>query len=615
MCGISGVLSVDGKVDCPALIEAIVASQRARGPDAQVVETYRAEEFELVLGHNRLSIIDLRPEANQPMADSHGDLRVVLNGEIYNYIELRAELLARGATFRTNSDTEVILEAYRAWGVAAFDRFIGMFAFGLYDTRKRELVLVRDRFGVKPLYYLATEHFIAFASTPTALAAWFGLKPNLEYVARGISHKYYEDDRGTAPYEGLKALLPSHLLRVRVEQGRVVAKLDRYYDLRERVQVTRQRLASLGDQAIADEFLELLLSACRLRLRSDVTLGLSVSGGVDSSTIAAVVTPEATDIIGYSFGDPDDPKSEGPLVADLARHVGMRPHYVGVSGEAALEELFWRTLAAQDAPFPSASVMAQQAVFRAARADKTIVLLGGQGGDEAFMGYRKFYLFYVLSILRERRVSALPHLLATVLPLLPAVIKRARVFMGERARYSNEGAGMGTQLILPPVTTAESMSLPENMSVTERQVLDVTRFSLPTLLRYEDRNSMSNSIESRLPFLDQRVIEFGISLAERLKLQRGFGKWIVRDAMAGKLPASIRLNRDKRGFDVNQQGWIRAGLGRVLRGALTERSRKISQWLPPGAVIDRHFSDAALTNGPQAFKEAVSLIWLGDRVS
>lgn len=613
MCGIAGALTTRQHLDVHGLVERIVESQIARGPDAQIVSSYRANDFRLALGHDRLSIIDLSAEANQPMTNVSGNLHIVFNGEIYNYLEIRAELQAKGVQFITQSDTEVILEAYRNWGTATFDRFIGMFAIAIFDSTIGELVLVRDRFGVKPLYYWAESHTIAFASTPTVIAAWARLEPNIEYLSRGIQYKYYEDDTDISPYCGVKALEPAHFARITVSNGLVTTTKKMYYDLRSRVDVVQTMIAGANEERLEATLMDTLRSACLLRQRSDVPVGLSVSGGMDSSAIASILSETLNGVIGYSFSHPDDKYSEGPLVADLAKGTGIQPRYVWPTEGAEINKLFWRTLKAQDSPFPHSSVMAQHAVFQAARADGIKVLLGGQGGDEAFMGYRKFFLFYALSIARNPRISSLTHFIGAVLPLVPAIARRAGVFLPERRRYAGTGTGMGTRLLLPPLSNVAHMGLPKGLGTAERQILDVTRFSLPTLLRYEDRNSMGNSVESRLPFLDHRVIEFGVALSERMKLRNGFGKWILRKAMVSKVPDSIRLNRDKRGFDVNQKRWIALGLGQELRNALLERRVSISRWLPKGDGIDALFSDELLSGHPQAFKEAVSLIWLGDR--
>jgi asparagine synthase (glutamine-hydrolysing) len=598
-------------MDVTALVEAIVEDQRPRGPDAQVVETWDAPEFRVALGHNRLSIIDLSTEANQPMHSSDGALSMVFNGEIYNYIELREELEAAGHRFVTRGDSEVLLTAYRHWGEEALTRFIGMFTIAIYDRHDHSLFLARDRFGVKPLYYHATGRSLAFASTPRIIARSADLKPDLEYAARGIALKYYEDDSDTAPYQGLKALPPAHILRVKVENGVLIEHLRRYYDLEAQVAAKRETLTGMSSAALDEALTELLESACALRLRSDVRVGLSVSGGVDSAMVAAVLAEGGNPPLGLSFAHPDAEDSEGPHVDLLAQKTGMSPRWVWPKPEA-LVDLFWKTLHAQDAPFPHVSIMAQYAVFQAARADGLTVMLGGQGGDEAFMGYRKFFLFRLQSILRGRQFGALPGFAAAALPLVPPVLSRAGVFWSERKRYSGSTEGMGVSLKLPTPTHISSPALLPGQSLEQRQALDVTRFSLPTLLRYEDRNSMGNSIESRLPFMDQRVIEFGIALPPEQKLRRGFGKHILRRIGKNRIPEEIRVNRDKRGFDVRQGEWMRAGLGAELRSALQARSAVARAFLPTGETIENSFSDNRLAIDPQAFKQAVTLIWLAD---
>ncbi|MEI4197525.1 asparagine synthase (glutamine-hydrolyzing) [Roseovarius sp. E0-M6] len=610
MCGISGALSLSPEKDVPALVQAIVEDQRPRGPDAQAVQTYASPEFRLALGHNRLSIIDLSEEANQPMLSEDGSLVMVFNGEIYNYIELRAELEAAGYRFSTNSDSEVLLTAFRHWNEGALSRTIGMFSLAIYDRRDHSLFLARDRFGVKPFYYYSDPRTFAFASTPRVLAKDAGLKPDLEYVARGIALKYYEDDSDIAPYDGLKALKPGHMMRVRVQDGRLSLDTRAYYDLTARADETRERLAGMSSAALDEELIALLDSANSLRLRSDVRVGLSVSGGVDSSMIASLIAQTGEPPTGFSFGHPEALDSEGPLVSRLAEHTGMHTRWVWPEAGPDLADLFWKTLQAQDAPFPHVSIMAQYAVFEAARADGFTVMLGGQGGDEAFMGYRKFYLFYLQSIMRTRNFGALPHFLSASLPLVPPVMRRSGVFWSERKRYSGGTEGMGVSLRLPAPRNVHSPALLPGQSLAERQALDVTRFSLPTLLRYEDRNSMGNSIESRLPFMDQRVVEFGIALPPKQKLNSGFGKHILRRVAKGMIPEEIRVNRDKRGFDVRQGQWLRSGLGAVLRDALEERRDVAREFLPAGDEIATVFSDGRLSSDPQAFKQAVSLIWL-----
>lgn len=612
MCGISGAISIGPRPGLETLVRQIAESQTARGPDALVVSRLELNEARGALGHNRLSIIDLSAEANQPMATADGALSVVFNGEIYNYIELREELRAMGAQFRTASDTEVLLEAYRAWGDGAFERLYGMFAIALVDYRTGRIVLVRDRFGVKPLYYWTDGKTLAFASTTRVIAKWAGLAPDLDYVSRGLRFKYYEDDTATSPHVGLHALEAGRRLQVTPSANGLQLEFHRYYDLTARVREEQARQAGMGRPALEARLLELLDSACRLRLRADVPVGVSLSGGVDSTTVAAITSRMHENLLGYSFAHPDAPDSEGPLVEDLVRHAPVTPRWVWPNDPQEIDTLFWNTLKAQQAPFPHASMMAQFAVFQAARADGVKVLLGGQAGDEAFMGYRKFYLFYAQSIARRRRIGELPHLAMAMAPFALAVARRAATFWSERGRYSESGRGLSSRLRLPPPKAGSGQGMQRADTPIDRQILDITRYSLPSLLRYEDRNSLGNSVESRLPFVDHRVIEFGLALPERLKLANGFGKWILRSAIKDMVPDSIRLNRDKRGFDVNQGRWIDNGLGRTLRDALTARAHGIADYLPAGGSVEDMFSDAVLKTDQQAFKEAVSLIWLAD---
>lgn len=612
MCGISGAISTDPTPDLDGLVRRIAHSQTARGPDALAISSFVLRDLRGSLGHNRLSIIDLSRDADQPMSTADNRYTIVFNGEIYNYIEIREELESVNVSFRTVSDTEVLLEAYKRWGNDAFSRFLGMFAVAILDRQTGSLLLARDRFGVKPLYYWSNGRTLVFASTARVIAQWAGLAPNLHYLARGLRYKYYEDDTDISPYEGLRALEAGSILHVVPNNG--VLRLDRtqYYRLEERVLEAQARQGGMSLDDLESSLLELMQSACRLRLRADVPVGVSLSGGVDSTVVAALAAKHHPKLLGYSFAHPSDAESEADLVSDMTRHAAIEPRWVWPNTKEDIESLFWSTLHAQQAPFPHASMMAQFAVFRAARTDGVKVLLGGQAGDEAFMGYRKFYLFYAQSVLRQGRLSELAHLTTSMAPFAIAVLRRAGLFWSERARYREGSTGMQSRLRLPAPSRDDGQSMRRNQTPTDRQALDITRYSLPSLLRYEDRNSLGNSVESRLPFVDHRVIEFGVALPERFKLSNGFGKWILRSAAKDLIPASIRLNRDKRGFDVNQSRWIYGGLGQTLRDALNARLQKLEDVLPTGAKIKTMFSDSELSDNSQAFKEAVSMIWLAD---
>lgn len=612
MCGISGAITRRADGWGNDLVADIVAYQTPRGPDANAVVSIEAGSHRVVLGHNRLSIVDPVPGSNQPMSTPDGEVSLIFNGEIYNYKELRELLVQRGRRFTTASDTEVLLQAYCEWGVAAFDRFIGMFAFALWDKSRRCLLLVRDRFGVKPLYFRFDGTTLAFASTPGVIARHAGLPANLEYVARGIQLKYYEDDSAISPYLGIDALEPSHYLEVSLgDKGLSVTK-SRYYDFTDRVYSRADSISGLREVDLVAELRTILDDACRLRLRSDVPVGLSLSGGLDSSSIAVLTSRHQPGMLGFSYGQPTRSESEGPLAAEVGARAGLDMRWIWPGDNSDLTNLFMKTLRAQGAPFPHTSQMAQYAVFERAKADGVKVLLGGQGGDEALMGYRKFFLFHMQDAVRNRRLGDLSTLMTNIALVFPAIAKRANVFWSERHRYSGVKEGMATRLALPALIGSPSPALAPGQTIVERQIQDITRFSLPTLLRYEDRNSMANSIESRLPFMDHRLMELGVALPTKAKLKGGFGKWALRAAMAGDVPDSVRLSRDKRGFDTQQSSWIRAGLGTSLRQLLKENVSVTRDLLAPNTVIDSAFNDDTLANDAQALKEAIALIWIAD---
>ena len=612
MCGIAGAISQTWYEESERMVQAIVASQYRRGPDHHAIERINGSQTQVVLGHNRLSIIDLTTQANQPMWDGDHRFCLVYNGEVYNYLELRTELSRLGHRFVTRSDSEVVIEAFKQWGLDALERFNGMFAFALYDARKETLWLVRDRFGVKPLYYYSEQDTLLFASTTRAIAEGKGLKPDLDYAARGLVYGIYDDDTEISAYRGLRALRPGHYLQVKTTRtGALAHELRAYYDLASRVCRLQQDIMDASLEALTKRVKENLNDAVSLRLRAAVPMGISLSGGLDSATLAAHLARHHEDITGFTFGDPRVPASEGATVQELSDRTRIGIHFVWPGG-ADFTRCFWETLEAQDAPFPGPSIVAQYMVFKAAAACGVKVLLGGQGGDELFMGYRKFQLFYFLELVERRQfVKALGVALGLLSVLIAEHYKIVEYF-GHLRRYQGGARRDGT-LRLPDPSPLR-MGYDSKRPLRERQMQDVTRFSLPTLLRYEDRNSMGNSVESRLPFLDYRLVELALALPTAVKVHRGYGKWIIRRAASDMVVDSIRLARYKRPFDVNLGNWVSQGLGKSIRSRLYETLGKTRLFLAPGTSIEEAWSDAQLARRPAAFAEAVTLIWLGSRI-
>jgi asparagine synthase (glutamine-hydrolysing) len=612
MCGIAGSYGAHLGPDARQRVDRMVAELKRRGPDHTAVEAAPQQDCRAILGHNRLSIIDLSPEANQPMWDHSERYCIAYNGEIYNYLELRADLETFGHRFTTRSDTEVILEAFKEWGANAFNRLNGMFAFALFEATPERVWLVRDRFGVKPLYYGSRDDQLSWSSTPGPLARALSLAPNLAYVARGIHYLLYEDDGETAPYEGMHAV-PSGCFVVadRADDDKLQLRTTRYYDFEARTAELTESMSSAPRGALIDELRALLESSVTFRLRADVPVAIALSGGLDSSSIAAIVGSKHERVSAFSFSSPDVASSEGPLAARAVKSADIRVEYVWPTiGERI--DAFWETLRAQDAPFTEMSIVAQYMVCQAAHRSNFKVLVGGQGGDEVLMGYRKFQVMLLVDALRRGDLRDAATFATGLVPMLAAEVPKAAMYWRQRARYTS-GTGLASELRLPSAAPLDLRPDPA-APIRARQVLDVTRLSLPTLLRYEDRNSMDNSLETRLPFLDYRLAEFAVALPSTLKVHRGYGKWALRKAMQGRIPTEIARARYKRGFDTAQNSWMAEGLGESIRSALQDRRTELGHLLVTKSQFDSMFSDHRLGQEPTAIAEATSLLWLSKRM-
>jgi asparagine synthase (glutamine-hydrolysing) len=610
MCGISGMFTTGDPARASRIVEAIVRRQRHRGPDAQAVKTYRAKAFSVVLGHNRLSIIDLSESANQPMQDASGRYHLVFNGEFYNYLEVREELRAHGIQFRTQSDTEVLIEAFKLWGTDSFGRMNGMFAFALLDEKAERLYLVRDRFGVKPLYYYSEGKDLAFASEPGEIATQYGLGANFEFIARGLRRSVFENGSEESQYAGITSLPAGCFIEVSAKNGIPQAKSGQWYDLRHEVERTKEELRTLSNREIIDRLNDLIDSSVELRLRADVPIALSLSGGLDSNIICASLCKSGRGLEAFSYGKPDDEKSEGPIVKRTGERLGVKVHWIDPT-EADVLDAYLRTLKYQDEPFVNGAQVAQFLICERAHQHGFKVLLGGQGADEAFMGYRKYFPFAAVVNAREKHFVRAASFAIQTAAVAWSERRQTAAFWRQRKTFSMEDCT--SRLELPPPSLADSNRLKSGQKTWERQLEDVTRFSLPTLLRYEDRNSMAHSLEGRLPFMDYRIVELGLALPDELKMRKAFGKWALREATKGLIPDEIRATRSKVGFATSQPTWIRNGLGAKLRTQLEEFWPEVRGYCREGLNPEESFSDNALVGDRSAVPEILALIWLGFR--
>ena len=643
MCGIAGYF--DARTPATAgRVRAMTDRLAHRGPNAAGFALVRTREgtvwtgdraqpqgaFDLALGHRRLSILDLSDAATQPMASPDAKHWVVYNGEIYNFVELRLELEAKGHRFRTASDTEVLLASYAEWGTDCVRHFNGMFAFALWDVRERVLFCARDRFGVKPFYYAHGADWFVFGSEIKALLAHPRVerKPNDAMIYDFLASKLADHTDQTF-FAGIQRLPGAHTLTYR--PGRE-PELARYWDLRPAFDLESR--PDSEPRAIA-RFHELFEDAVRIRLRSDVPIGTCLSGGVDSSSIVVVanrlmfeehaldrsLTGDRQRTFSACF---DDPRfDERQHIDRVIAATGASTYRVFPSGEKLWQELP-ALLAQMDEPFHSTSQYSQYNVMRLVRDTGVTVTLDGQGADELMAGYPGYHGVMLATLLRAGHVAAAAReAFATV---KQAGRGRSALELGLRTAYgllptslstpirtalapylaSRSPEGRSLEVIRPELherfgarRTAWLDERSASMANLGQKLYDDTfKVSLPCLLRYADRNSMAFSIESRTPLLDYRLAEHIFSLPLSMLMRDGWTKWISRRAMQGELPAEIQWRKDKMGFVTPEGVWLdqgKAQVAEVLDGATYSSdyldAAKIRARLDGGTAKTAYYTD------------------------
>jgi asparagine synthase (glutamine-hydrolysing) len=520
------------------------------------------------------------------MTSADGNLWIVFNGEIYNYIELRSELKALGFDFHTQTDTEVILNAYLAWGVECLGRFNGMWGFAIFDKRQNRLFCARDRFGIKPFYYFQREEKFVFGSEIKSLLAYEGVTPQpndpilYDYLAYGLI-----DHTDETFYSGVKQLPPAHYL---IFDGSRL-NIRRYWDINPK---NKLELSDSGEYA--RRFFEIFEDSIRLHLRSDVAIGSCLSGGLDSSSIVCManrllfggheISPELVGRQQKTFSSCfDDPRfDERPHIEKVLSATAAEANYTFPSAETLAQELpllLWH----QDEPFGSTSIYAQWRVMKLAAGRGVRVLLDGQGADEMLAGYHPFFNAYWASLASRLRLGKLSGEWAAYRSLYGVspwrLMRRslsalAPLFIQQRAAAHKASLGLNPQFARQ--YGGRHFALPPRLSggdpFFDQLYLSMTRASLPGLLRYEDRNSMAHSIEARVPFLDYRLVEHIFSLPDDQKIGDGYTKKILRESMKGILPESIRERTDKMGFVTPERLWLSGSLKPWLDDILASAS-------------------------------------------
>ena len=571
-----------------------------RGPDGQGHWHRRSSAPPWVsLGHRRLAIIDLSDMAAQPMSSNDGVAVLTYNGEIYNYRELMAELRTLGYEFQSQSDTEVLLHAYRHWGEDCLSRLNGMFAFAVWNEAKRELFAARDRFGEKPFHYVfsPSKHLFAFASEMKALfAGGFGTPELNDPALKRFAENAVLDGSDDTIYRGVRRLRASRALRVTWKNGRLELREWTYWQSGDCSDKLPQ-----GHQNAVNTFRELFEDSVRLRLRSDVPVGTSLSGGLDSSAVICTIKHVGIAVGQRAFSARmTDPRlDEGRHIRRVLSHTGIPGHSV-VPTHQKLERYFPQICFHMEEPFPATSMFAQFLVMKLAKEHGVTVLLDGQGADELLGGYSNyFHLRYgdmlrgcnFLALYRELRAYASLREGSRAMTAKGIAAAILPPFLHDRWRSSRSGSSFkqwwNAEWSLPchdSVASGEFQPYFSRFRATLEH--DSQSGPLQALLRFGDRNSMAWSRELRQPFLDHRLAEFLSTLSDDWKISSGMTKVILRQAMKGVVPSEILNRTDKLGYQAPLGQWLSQEL-RVWTEERLEYAEKVLEGRAAGHLVDR----------------------------
>ena len=610
MCGIAGFVSRHLDVNARSVVGRMTAAIAHRGPDADGFYV----DARAALGHRRLSIIDVAG-GQQPMFDESGDRAIIYNGEIYNHADLRPELEAAGHIYRTHCDTETIVHGYEQWGAECVERFRGMFAFALWDRAQGELFCARDRLGIKPFYYAYVDGQLVFGSEIKALLQFPGISARLEesLLPEYLAFGYSSGDRTL--FAGIRKLMPGHVLHFRPGAEPVVRQ---YWEVPADGPVER------GEEETLRQVRSRLEQAVRTRLMSDVPLGVFLSGGVDSSVIAALMQRMVTEKVKtFSVGYQEERYSELSYARAVAERLGTDHHEVTVGREEffqALPKLIWH----EDEPIAWPSSVALYFVSELASRSVKVVLTG-EGSDELFGGYGR-YGYQLFNQRWAGRYSMVPepvramlrrHIASSSLLSGDARRKLRHTFLGRTGdlqslyldnfygSFPAEDAVRAFQLGEPQRAYENYMrywdAVP-HLPYLERMLWADKKTYLVELLMKQDQMSMAASIESRVPFLDHPFVEFSTTIAPEWKIRRGQAKYILKKAVEDLLPRDI-IYRKKMGFPTPLKAWLRGPAARDILTLLEKPDGLLAQY------CDRSYLRTLLARHQHGAEDATDRIW------
>lgn len=562
MCGISGIINKNNKGVDKNIIKTMNDLIAHRGPNGEGF--YFENNF--AFGHRRLSVLDLSNKGNQPM--KFNDKYVITyNGEIYNYLDIKTELIKLGYKFKSNSDTEVILAAYDRWKFDCVEHFVGMWAFSIYDVEKKIIFSSRDRFGIKPFYYYETKDNFYFASEIKQFTVLNGWKAcaNRNRVMDFLMFEMFDHTDETL-FENVLQLRAGNNLIYDLQKH--TYKISEYYCLEDKVKDNQDEL-----NIISHEFYEIFKSSIKLHLQSDVKVGSCLSGGLDSSSIVCmidkIIKENGQECIQETVSSCFKNKKydEQQYIDEVANFTGITSYKVFPEFDdlfKIVDEITWH----QDEPFGSTSIFAQWNVFKTAKEKGITVMLDGQGADEQLAGYGGFYDIYLSELIKKckwikfyKEAISLKNLYgysfykifrSTIKYIIPNWLKsiiKTKTNFGVFGWVNIDKDYYGKYL--------NSLYGTKINSLKQYSINQLLYSSLPKLLHYEDRDSMAHSIESRVPFLDHRLVEFVISIPSEYKIKKGITKYIMRNSMTNVIPEKIGNRVDKMGFVTPEQVWIR----------------------------------------------------------
>jgi asparagine synthase (glutamine-hydrolysing) len=571
MCGIAGLVDPQHREPPAALlqrVQAMAAQVAHRGPDDS--GAWVSPDGVVGLSHRRLSIIDLSTAGRGPMHSADERLTITFNGEIYNFLELRDELRAAGYRFRSDTDTEVVLAAYDRWGAECLQRFVGMFAFGLWDARARSLLLARDRLGKKPLYYTFNHGRLAFASELKPLLVSGECPRTIDPEALSLYLRYGYVPSPYAIFQAARKLPPAHYAVLQGER----LELHQYWDP---IAIALAPADRLGDEEAKEQFTALLRDSVKHRLISDVPLGMFLSGGMDSSLLAAItrdVSDEPVKTFTIRFQNPE--YNEADQAAAVARHVGSE-HHEATCGTGEMLQVVDRLGELLDEPFADSSVVPTYLVSKMTRGHVTVAL-SGDGGDELFFGYPRYHV-----LARYGWLAASPRLVRHAVAAAVSVVPRRRFRRaGELLRQDTGDAysrfiAAWTPAEVSTLTGRAALDNPVYRDARRRlaSLTEIERLPLVDLVTYlpediltkVDRASMAVGLEARAPLLDHRIVEFSLRLPLDMKWRGGVGKWLLRAVAYDRIPQKL-LDRPKMGFGVPLHDWFRGPLRERMTVAL-----------------------------------------------